>query len=129
VTAKKKPAKKTQKTPEKTPGKVAAKGNGKPVVGTKRAGHNGSMNLQTGNPGNKGGTGRPKEAFKNRLAKALHRGKVTKYFRECLDGEHGPAAHLAALNLGLDRVHGKVPSVSEVRGSDEPLVIILKKGY
>ena len=57
-------AKKTKKTPEKTPGEAVAKANGKPEVGTKRVGHNGSMNLQTGNPGNKGGTGRPKEAFK-----------------------------------------------------------------
>ena len=128
MTARKKPAKKAEKnTVGKTVAKNGAKNGGKPILGTHPGRRGGT--LQNGNPGNKGGTGRPKEAFKNRLGKALHRGKVTKYFRECLDGEHGPAAHLAALNLGLDRVHGKVPSVSEVRGSDEPLVIILKKGY
>ena len=53
---------------------------------------------------------------------------VVRYFAECLKGEHGPAAHLAAMTFASDRIDGKVPTVTKIQGGDEPLTVIVKTG-
>jgi len=116
MAAKKKASKALAKTASETT---------KPEVGTLIPQPNGRGALLHGNPGNKGG-GRPKEVFRRRIKAALVRGKVTKYLRECLDGEHGPAAYFAALTYSSDRTLGKVPT--KIEGGDEPLHVILHKG-
>ena len=81
-----------------------------------------------GNPGNKGG-GRTPEWFKVELRKIGTRKESLKFLTDVCAGKHGAAAFIQGMHFVADRGFGKVPSVSEVRGSDEPLVIILKKGY
>ena len=77
---------------------------------------------------NKGGPGRPSNAFKKGLEKARARGTVLKYFTRCLDGKEGPAAHLKALEFASDRLDGKVPNVTQAQGGDEPLIIRVVTG-
>ena len=53
---------------------------------------------------------------------------IESFLRECLDGDHGHAAFFQAYDRVVDRVEGKVPNVSEDRGSDEPLIIRVVTG-
>ena len=91
---------------------------------------------------NKGGPGRPRNEFKARMKVLLDTQRKTKngrsrmkadtaienFLRECLDGDHGPVAFFQAYDRVVDRVEGKVPNASEVRGSDEPLIIRVVTG-
>lgn len=92
---------------------------------------------------NKGGPGRPTNEFKARMKALTELKRKTKagsrsrkkadyaieaYMQECLDGEHGSGAFFQAYDRVVDRAEGKVPNVSEIRGSDEPLVIRVVTG-
>ncbi len=91
---------------------------------------------------NRGGSGRPSNEFKARMNVLLDTQRKTKngrsrkkadtaiesYLTECIDGDHGPAAFFQAYDRVVDRVEGKVPNVSEVKGSDEPLIIRVVTG-
>lgn len=106
---------------------------------------NGKGALRKGNPGNKGGSGRPTDKFKQRMRALLEHKRSVKadgptakadaefaieaFLRECLDGQHGEAAFFRALDRVSDRAVGKVPNVSEIRGSDEPLRVIVEHQY
>ncbi len=75
--------------------------------------------LSGGQLGNKGG-GRPRDEFKARMAALASSDEAYAYLAECLRGDHGPAAFLAAFKLACDRGYGKATTHAEPPGSGGP---------
>ena len=116
----------------------------KPEVGTLVPRPDGNGALQYGSrPGQNKGGGGPTNLFKKRLKELLKTKRLLKsggrskrtddfaffaFLKECLDGKHGQDAFFRAYDRIVDRTQGKVPTVSEVRGSDEPLIIHVVTG-
>lgn len=63
--------------------------------------------LKVGNPGNRGGTGRPPNEFKERMQALASQKNVEDYLRKCIRGEFGPKFFLQALQYTTDRGYGK----------------------
>lgn len=81
--------------------------------------------LRTGNPGNKGGSGRPPNEFKAHMAALVSRKDVEAYFERCLSGEFGPKFFLAARQAAKDDAYGKAaqPIVGD---AEQPVEIVVK---
>jgi hypothetical protein len=78
--------------------------------------------LSGGQLGNKGG-GRPRDEFKAKMAALASSDEAYAYLAECLRGDHGPAAFLAAFKLTCERGYGKATTHAEPPGSDGPCEI------
>jgi len=72
--------------------------------------------LQRGNPGNKGGGRRPDE-FRRKMRELASSDRAIAYLRECVHGEYGPAAAIAAWRLIAERGFGKVQTEVVVRSA------------
>ena len=80
--------------------------------------HGGS--LRRGNPGNRGGGRRPEE-FRRKMRELASSPQAIAYLRECVHGEYGPAAAIAAWRLIAERGYGKVQAQVVVRSALEDL--------
>ena len=83
-----------------------AKGKKTPSETPTMVGKNGGT-LKVGNPGNKGGSGRPADEFKRRMAAIASSDAALKYLDECVKGKHGPKAAVSAHKHATERGYGK----------------------
>ena len=74
--------------------------------------HGGAL-LPGGVPGNKGGTGRPPDEFKGRMAAIASLEAGLEFLEKCVVGEHGPQFAIAAHRYVADRGYGRVSNVVE----------------
>lgn len=66
--------------------------------------------LRSGNPGNKGGSGRPPDEFKRRMRELASSEASIAYLEQCINGVHGPKAAASAREYATERGYGKVPT-------------------
>ena len=59
----------------------------------------------------------------------MSRDETFDYLEECLDGKHGAAVFMRALEFGSDRAFGRVPNVTQPADADEPLIIRVVMDY
>ena len=113
----------------KKPGEDSGVENPDVEVGTLVTQPHGGALRHGSRPGtNKGGAGRPKDELKAKLRSALDQPQTLSYLRLCLRGKEGPSAYFRALEFCADRVHGKLPTITQVSGEQEPLTVILRRG-
>ncbi|MDB4952071.1 MAG: hypothetical protein JWM27_4720 [Gemmatimonadetes bacterium] len=87
-------------------------------AGGLRPGPRGGKLLPGGKPGNRGGTGRPPNEFRGRMAKLASSSKAEAYLKRCLAGEFGPKYFLQAQAFVADRGYGRPTQAVEVSGPD-----------
>lgn len=69
--------------------------------------------LSAGNPGNKGGTGRPPSQFIAIMKELASSPEAVEYLRQCVNGLHGAQAAVSAHKHLSERGYGKVAQVVE----------------
>jgi len=69
--------------------------------------------LSAGNPGNKGGTGRPTDQFIAIMKELASSPEAVNYLRDCVNGLHGAQAAVSAHKHLSERGYGKVAQVIE----------------
>lgn len=80
-----------------------------------REGRNGGR-LRTGNPGNKGGTGRPSNAWRNKLAQLVEDPRVEAQMRRRLKGKEGAQVAQKTYEYIANQAHGKPVQPVQVGG-------------
>ena len=98
--------------------KNSGRNSGKKVVPQE---HGGAL-LPGGVRGNKGGTGRPPDEFRRRMAAIASLEAGLEFLEECVTGRHGPQFAIAAHKYVSDRGYGRVSNVVE-GNPDVPIAI------
>jgi hypothetical protein len=62
------------------------------------------------------GPGRPPDEFRRAMRELASSDAALRYLRECLEGEHGPAAALKAQEYAAERGYGKAPATVVLEG-------------
>lgn len=112
-----------RKAPAKTAAKSAGRKKAKRKPGRVAQPHGGEL-LTGGVPGNRGGTGRPPDLFRQRMAELTSSVEVEGYLTDCLRGVHGPKAFNSAYKYATEQAHGKATQTTKLEGDEQkPLVI------
>lgn len=80
-----------------------------------RPGRNGGT-LLTGNPGNKGGPGRPSNEWRNLMSDFTLDPRALAGLRRSLRGKNGPMAQIRAYKYVSEQAHGKAVQPVQVGG-------------
>lgn len=112
--AKKKPRRKSRADKRNPTGATAAAT--APVVGRVPQPHGGALNAG-GVPGNRGGTGRPPDAFRIRMQTILERSETASAVERCLANE-GNRNFANVLKFATERAFGATPERIEHSGPD-----------